>query len=79
MKDYVKNKNEKDYDELEIDTNAINDAYKKQKASKYPTSVNLPENVVSELKEIAIKKGIPYQVLMRMIIVEGLEKLKQSA
>ena len=42
-----------------------------------PTSVSLPPEVVEELKAIAEKKGISYQVLMRSFILEGLQKLKQ--
>ena len=40
---------------------------------------SLPEDAVAELKVIAAKKGLPYQTLMRMLIVEGLEKLRKSA
>lgn len=66
------------YDEIEFD-------YKKSKASqgkikrKMPTSISLPEEVVEELKKIAVKKGIPYQVLMRSFIMEGLEKIKKAS
>jgi hypothetical protein len=42
-----------------------------------PTSVSLPPEIVEELKKMAIKKGIPYQVLMRSFIIEGLQRLKQ--
>jgi predicted DNA-binding protein len=41
-----------------------------------PTSVSLPPEIVEELKELADKKGIPYQVLMRSFIIEGLEKIR---
>ena len=44
---------------------------------KTPTSITLPPAVLEELKRIAGKKGIPYQVLMRSFILEGLEKLKK--
>lgn len=78
MKNYVKN--EAEYNDIEIDENAIKQAYSElKKTKKQPTSVNLPENVVIELKDFAQKKGVPYQTLMRMFIVEGLERLKKSA
>lgn len=73
-------KNEKGYEKIEFDSKAIKRAYeKRKKLKKFPTSVSLPEDVVSELKVIAQKKGVPYQTLMRMLIVEGLEKLRKSA
>jgi predicted DNA binding CopG/RHH family protein len=78
MKNYVKNKDE--YNEIEVDEDAIKKAYDKlKKSAKHPTSINLPENVVVQLKDIAKKKSVPYQTLMRMLIVEGLERLKKSA
>jgi len=43
---------------------------------KKPTSVALDPELLSELKEIADSKGLPYQVLMRMFIIEGLKRLK---
>jgi predicted DNA binding CopG/RHH family protein len=78
MPNYVKN--EKGYEKIEIDAKAIKRAYdKRKKLKKFPTSVSLPEDVVVELKAIAQKKGVPYQTLMRMLIIEGLEKLRKSA
>jgi hypothetical protein len=44
---------------------------------KMPTSVSLPPEIVEELKKVATKKGIPYQVLMRSFIIEGLQRLKE--
>ena len=58
----------------------IKDAYKKIKsAKKHPTSINLSPETVADLKRLAAKKGIPYQSLMRMLVLEGVEKLKKSA
>ena len=80
MKTYVKNEKGKAYETIEIDEKAIKRAYNDQKkAKKHPTSISLPEGVVIELKDAAQKKGIPYQTLMRMLIVEGLAKLRKSA
>lgn len=78
MPNYVKNK--KGYTQVEFDAQAIKKAYdKRKKAKKFPTSINLPEQVVAELKDIAQKRGLPYQALMRMLILDGLEKIRKSA
>ncbi len=78
MPNYVKN--EKGYGKVKFNAKAIKDAYSKSKtAKKHPTSVNLPEDVIAELKALALKMGVPYQTLMRKLIVEGLEKLKDAA
>jgi len=78
MPSYVKN--EKGYVKVKFDAKAIKEAYSKRKtAKKFPTSVSLAEEVVADLKSIASKKGIPYQTLMKMLIMEGLEKLKKAA
>ncbi|MGK5081884.1 hypothetical protein WDW37_01170 [Bdellovibrionota bacterium FG-1] len=78
MPNYVKN--EKGYSKVSFNAKTIKKAYSKHKtAKKYPTSVNLPEDVITELKAIALKMGIPYQTIMRKLIVEGLEGLKKAA
>lgn len=49
MPNYVKN--EKGYKNVKFDAKAVKKAYSKKKAKKkYPTSINLPEEVVTELK-----------------------------
>ncbi len=63
-----------DYDEVEFDEESVLNSRKIRR--KMPTSVSLPPDVVEALKEIAAKKGIPYQVLMRSFIIEGLQRLK---
>lgn len=78
MPNYVKNK--KGYSKVEFNAKEVKKAYdKRKKAKKFPTSISLPDEVVVELKAIANDKGVPYQTLMRMLIIEGLEKLKKSA
>jgi predicted DNA binding CopG/RHH family protein len=78
MPNYVKN--EKGYAKVKFNAKAIKEAYAKTKsAKKFPTSINLPEEVVAQLKAVALKMGIPYQTIMRKLIVEGLEKLKNAA
>lgn len=64
-----------EYEEVEFDEEAV--LKSRRVGRKMPTSVSLPPEVVEELKLIAEKKGIPYQVLMRSFIIEGLEKLKK--
>jgi hypothetical protein len=71
---YVKSLPE--YDKVEFD-------YKKSKADqlkrkRMPTSINLSPITVKKLKAIAKKKDIPYQVLMRCLIIEGLYNLEKE-
>lgn len=74
MRSYVKN--EKGYGKVKFNAKAVKDAYSKAKAKKkHPTSVNLPEEVILELKALALKMDVPYQTLMRKLIIEGLAKL----
>lgn len=68
-----------EYDNNEWDYEASKAAQKRLMKRKMPTSLTLPPEVVDELKAIAEKKGIPYQVLMRSFIMEGLERLKKSS
>lgn len=80
MNKYIKNTNENDYNEIEFDNAKVTEGYKKyKKFAKNPTSVNLPEEAIADLKALAIKKGIGYQTLMRMFILEGIERMKKSA
>lgn len=74
MSNYVKSK--KGYQKIKFDAKSVKKAYQKRKeAKKFPTSINLSEDTVTMLKTIAQKRGIPYQTLMRMLIVEGLERM----
>jgi predicted DNA binding CopG/RHH family protein len=78
MKNYVKS--EAGYEKVEFDVKKIKSAYKKIKATKkHPTSINLSEETVADLKRLAAQKGVPYQTLMRMLVLEGIEKLKKAA
>jgi predicted DNA binding CopG/RHH family protein len=77
MPNYVKN--EKGYNKVKFNAKAIKDAYSKAKTKKkHPTSVNLPEEVVTELKSLALEMDVPYQTLMRRFIIEGLAKLRAA-
>ncbi len=77
-KSYVKSL--KEYDETyELDSKKILAAMKRYKnAKKKPTSVALDETTIAELKAVAEKQGIPYQVLIRVFILDGLERLKKT-
>lgn len=77
MKKIVK-KSHSIYEKLSFDVESSKKAQKRINR-KMPTSVSLPPQVVKRLKSLAQKKGIPYQVLMRSFIIEGLERLKKSA
>ena len=45
-----------------------------KRTCKLPTSIALEESTINELKALAEWRGVPYQVLMRMFILEGLHK-----
>ena len=75
-KSYVKS--QKEYEPIyKLDSDKIVAAMKRYKtAPKKPTSVSLDETTIRELKSIGEKVGIPYQVLIRVFILDGLEKMK---
>ncbi len=83
MSRYVKS--EKGYEKsFKADWKAIKKGLKKVRAEvgeprKVPTSVALDPRLVAELKKEAKSRGIPYQILMRMFIIEGFKRLKKSA
>ena len=78
MPNYVKS--EKGYEKgVSFDSKKIKAAYNKIKvAKKHPTSINLSVETVTELKGLAAKKGIPYQTLMRMLVLDGIARLKKA-
>lgn len=43
---------------------------------KLPTSIALEEETIRELRGLAEWRGVPYQILMRMFILEGLHHSK---
>ena len=71
-------KSKSEYNKIDFDIKKSKEAQSKIRR-KMPTSISLAPDVVEELKKIAEKKGIPYQVLMRSFIIEGLEKLKKAS
>lgn len=69
----------KTYDRIEFDSKEIIAGLSRLKgARRKPTSIALEEEMLREIKEIAESKGIPYQVLMRLLIADGLKKLKAA-
>jgi len=65
---------------VQLDASKILEAMKRYKnARKKPTSVALDEDTIAELKRNAEKQGIPYQVLIRVFILDGLERLNKAA
>ena len=69
----------KSYDHIEFDAKEIIAGMSRLKgARRKPTSIALEEDLLIELKAVAGKKGVPYQVLMRLLITDGLKRLKAS-
>lgn len=78
-KKMIKNIDENIYKNIEFDKKSALAARKLLKNKKKPTSVALEDETIEELKELAAFKGIPYQVLMRSFILDGLRKSKKAA
>ncbi len=67
------------YDRIEFDSKEIIAGMSRLKGSRRkPTSIALEEDMLNELKSLAQKKGLPYQVLMRLLIADGLKRMKAS-
>jgi hypothetical protein len=73
-------KSKKEYEEISLlDSDRIIEAMKRYKGlPKKPTSVALDQKTILEIKTIADRKGIPYQVLLRVFILDGLDRIKKS-
>ncbi len=70
----------KEYEEPSyFDEEKLLKAMKKANSRRKPTSVALEEKTIRELKKLADKKNVPYQVLMRIFIIDGLNKMKKVA
>jgi hypothetical protein len=82
MVKYVKN--EKGYEKsFDADWKAVKNGLKKTRSAsgepkKIPTSIALDPRFVAELKKEALARGIPYQILMRMFIIEGFQRMKKA-
>ena len=78
-KRYVKSdktyKKPSEYDEAKISA-----AMKRLKSKRnVPTSVALDPDLVEAIKKAAEERGVPYQVLLRMFIIEGFKSWQKSA
>lgn len=70
----------KEYEgEMEFDMESLFNALKRVKGRRKPTSVALEEKSIQELKKIAKKLDIPYQALMRLFILDGINRFKKTA
>jgi predicted DNA binding CopG/RHH family protein len=77
MSRYVKD--EREYRKVSFDPAKIRAAMKRTKAArKQPTSLALDPNLIRDLKAEAKARGVPYQVLMRMFVIEGFKRLKRA-
>jgi predicted DNA binding CopG/RHH family protein len=45
---------------------------------RIPTSIALDENTINDLKKLASEYGVPYQVLMRTLLVNSISLLKEN-
>ena len=71
-------KSEPGYQKATYDRKKVRSAARRLKtARKQPTSIALAPEVILQLKQEAEERGLPYQVLMRMLIVEGLKRIKK--
>ncbi len=72
-------KRSRSYDRITFDPQAIIAGMSRLKGSRRkPTSVALEEELLEELKAFADKRGVPYQVLMRLLIADGLKRLQAA-
>ena len=70
----------KEYDKIDFDPKEIIAGMTRLKgARRKPTSIALEAELVEELQGIARERGIPYQVLMRLLIADGVRRLKKAA
>lgn len=75
---YVRSK--KEYEETSLlDAERILEAMKRVKGRRKPTSVALEESVIKELKQVGKDLNIPYQVLVRLFVLDGLKRIKSAA
>lgn len=78
MRKYAKKS--KAYDKIDFDPKEIIEGMSRLKgARRKPTSVAFEEELLKELKALATKRGVPYQVLMRLLIADGIKRLKDVA
>lgn len=67
------------YDKIDFDPKEIIAGMSRLKGNRRkPTSVALEEDLIKELQSLANKRGVPYQVLMRLLIADGVKRLKAA-
>lgn len=67
------------YDKIDFDPKEIIAGMSRLKGSRRKaTSVALEKELLDELKLLADKRGVPYQVLMRLLIADGIKRLKAA-
>lgn len=77
MKKYAKQS--KKYNQITFDSKDIIAGMNRLKGTRRkPTSVALEEELLDELKSLADQRGVPYQVLMRLLITDGIKRLKAA-
>jgi len=77
MKKYAKQL--KHYSRIDFDPKDILAGMSRLKGSRRkPTSVALEIELIAELKSLAHKRGIPYQILMRLLIADGIKRLEAA-
>ncbi|OFZ80441.1 MAG: hypothetical protein A3K03_00200 [Bdellovibrionales bacterium RIFOXYD1_FULL_44_7] len=64
---------------MDIDMDSLFAALKRVKGRRKPTSVALEEGSIQDLKKIAKKLDVPYQALMRLFILDGIQRFKKAA
>ena len=70
----------KEYDKIDFDPKEIIAGMSRLKgARRKPTSIALEEELLKELKNLAEDRGIPYQILMRLLIADGVRRMKKAA
>lgn len=70
----------KEYEKtMEFDSASLFAALKRVKGRRKPTSVALEDDSIKELKKIATKLDVPYQALMRLFILDGIQRFKKAA
>lgn len=70
----------KEYDKIDFDPKEIIAGMSRLKgARRRPTSIALEDELIKELQGIAKERGIPYQVLMRLLIADGVRRIKKAA
>lgn len=79
MKTFVKNPKNKANEDSEFEVDKVLKGARKYRGRRLkPISVSLDIDTTHKLKEIAQERGIPYQVLMRSFILEGIRRLEED-